>query len=80
MLYLSRSLFQAEPQEATVVVECGDVTTEVNTEAKRIGSRTDTCVGMVEFACCSPETIATLLTGNTPIPNKKLKEKKKMRG
>ena len=59
------------------MVECGDVTTEVNTEAKRIGNRIDTCVCMVEFIRCSPETITTLLTGNTPVQNKKLKEKKR---
>ena len=31
---------------------------------------------MVEFLSCSPETITTLLTGNTPVQNKKLKEYK----
>ena len=33
----------------------------------------DTYTGMAEFFGCSPEIITTLLTGYTPIQNKKLK-------
>ena len=33
----------------------------------------DTCIGMNESLCSSPETITTLLIGYTPIQNKKLK-------
>ena len=33
----------------------------------------DTCIGMAESLCSSPETITTLLIGYTPIQNKKLK-------
>ena len=36
----------------------------------------DTCICMAESLCCPPETIMTLLTGYTPIENKKLKKKK----
>ena len=34
----------------------------------------DTYTGMAEFFGCSPEIITTLLTGYTPIQNKKLKK------
>ena len=36
----------------------------------------DTCICMAESLHCSPETITTLLTGYTPIQNKKFKKKK----
>ena len=35
----------------------------------------DTCVRMAESLHCPPETITTLLTGYTPIQNKKLVKK-----
>ena len=34
----------------------------------------DTCICMAEFLHCSSKTITTLLTGYTPIQNKKLKK------
>ena len=37
-----------------------------------VWERTDTCMCMTESRPCSPETIATLLIGYTPIQNKKL--------
>ena len=37
----------------------------------------DTCICMAESLHWSPETITRLLTGYTPIQNKKLKRKKK---
>ena len=39
--------------------------------------RMHTCVWMAESLRCSPETITTLLTGWTPIQNKKFKRKTK---
>ena len=36
----------------------------------------DTCIGMAESLCCSPETIITLLIGYTPRQNYKFKKKK----
>jgi len=36
----------------------------------------DTCTCMAESLRCSPETTTTLLTGYTPIQNKKYKVKK----
>ena len=38
--------------------------------------RMDTCICMAESLHWSPETITTLLTGYTPIQNKKFKRKK----
>ena len=37
----------------------------------------DTCIGMAESLCCSPETITTLLISYIPIQNIKLKKNKK---
>ena len=37
----------------------------------------DTCIRMAEYLHYSPETITTLLTGYTPIQNKKFKNKKR---
>ena len=37
----------------------------------------DTCIHMAESLHYSPETITTLLTGYTPIQNKKFKSKKR---
>ena len=34
-----------------------------------------TCICMAEFFCCPPETITTLLTGYTPVENKKILNK-----
>ena len=39
--------------------------------------RMDTCICMAEYLCYSPETITKLLTGYTPIQNKKFKNKKR---
>ena len=39
--------------------------------------RTDTCICMAEYLCYSPEAITKLLTGYTPIQNKKFKSKKR---
>ena len=39
--------------------------------------RMDTCIRMAEYLHYSPETITTLLTGYTPIQNKKFKSKKR---
>lgn len=38
------------------------------------GERMDTYIFMAEIICCPPETITKLLTGYTPIENKKLKK------
>ena len=37
----------------------------------------DTCIRMAEYLHYSPETITTLLTGYTPIQNKKFKNKQR---
>ena len=42
----------------------------------RVWGRMDTCICMAESLFCSPEPMATLLIGYTPIQNKKLKRKK----
>ena len=39
--------------------------------------RMDIHICMAEFLLCSPETITTLLTGYTPIQNKKFQATKK---
>ena len=39
-----------------------------------IWERMDTYIFMAEIICCPPETITKLLTGYTPIENKKLKK------
>ena len=44
-------------------------------DGKGVQGRMDTCIGMNESLCSSPETITTLLIGYTPIQNKKLKKK-----
>ena len=38
---------------------------------REVWGRMDTCIYMVEFLHCSPETTTTLLTGYTPIQKKK---------
>ena len=40
-------------------------------DGRGVWGRMDTCVCMAESLHCSPETITTLLTGYTPIQNKK---------
>ena len=45
-------------------------------DGRGVQGRMDTCIGMAESLCSSPETITTLLIGYTPIQNKKLKKKK----
>ena len=47
-------------------------------DGRRVWRRTDTCVCMTESLGCSPETITTLLTGYTPIQNKKFIVNKEM--
>ena len=42
-------------------------------DRKGVWGRMDTCICMAESLCCSSETITTLLTGYTPIQNKKRK-------
>ena len=44
-------------------------------DGRRVWGKMDTCICMAEFRLCSPETI-TLLTGQIPIQNKKLKRQK----
>jgi len=38
-------------------------------EERRVWGRMDTCICMVEYLCCSSETVTTLLIGFTPIQN-----------
>ena len=45
-----------------------------------VWGRMDACKCMVESLCCSPETFTTLLTGYTPIHNKKCKSQKGVNG
>ena len=40
-------------------------------DGRGVSGRTDTCVWTAEALCYPPETIATLLTGYTPIQNKR---------
>ena len=40
-----------------------------------VWGRMDTCICMVESLHCSPGTITALLTGYTPIQNKKVKKR-----
>ena len=46
-------------------------------EGKGVWGRMDTRICIAESLCYSPETTTTLLTGYTPIQNKKLKFEKK---
>ena len=41
-------------------------------DGRGVWGRMDTCICIAESLHCSPETITTLLTGYTPIQNKKL--------
>ena len=61
-------LSTAEHKEHCLML-CGSL------DGRRMWGRMDTCVCTAESLCCSPKTIATLLTGYTPIQNKKLKNK-----
>ena len=46
-----------------------------------VWGRMDTCACMAESLCRPPETITTLLTGYTPVKNKKFKKEiKQLRG
>ena len=49
----------------------------VSLDGRGVWGRTDTCVRLVESLHCSPETVTTLLTGYTPIQNKKIFQKRK---
>ena len=42
-------------------------------DGRGLWGRMDTCICMVESLCCSLEAITALLTGYTPIQNKKFK-------
>ena len=42
-------------------------------DGRGVWGRMDTCIFMTESLCCPPETTIKLLTGYTPIQNKKLK-------
>ena len=48
-----------------------------NLDKRVFSRRLDTCICMAESLCSPPEAITTLLTGYTPIQNKKSKLKKK---
>ena len=39
-------------------------------DGREVQGRMDTCIGMAQSLCSSPETITTLLIGYTPIQNK----------
>ena len=41
-------------------------------DGRAVWGRTDTCIHMAESLCCSPAITAGLLTGYTPVQNKKL--------
>ena len=45
-------------------------------DGRKVWGRMDTCIYMAETLCCSPETTITLLTGYSPIQNKKFLGKK----
>ena len=47
-----------------------------NLDGRGVLGRMDTCIWMAESLHSSPETITTLLTGYTSIPNKKFTVKK----
>ena len=44
-------------------------------DGRKVWGRMDTCLGMAESLCRSPETITTLLMGYTLIQNKMLLKK-----
>ena len=46
-------------------------------DGREVWGRMDTCICLIESLCCPYETIKALLTGYTPVQNKKLKKKKK---
>ena len=59
-----------EYQKYLATMLCGSL------DRRGVWGRTDSCIGLAESLCCPPEIITTLLTGYTPIQNKKLKKKK----
>ena len=44
-------------------------------DGREVWVRMDTCICLIESLCCPYETIKALLTGYTPVQNKKLKKK-----
>ena len=44
-------------------------------DGREVWGRMDTCICLIESLCCPYETIIALLTGYTPVQNKKLKKK-----
>ena len=44
-------------------------------DGREVWGRMDTCICLIESLCCPYETIKALLTGYTPVQNKKLKKK-----
>ena len=46
-------------------------------DGREVWGRMDTCICLIESLCCPYETIKALLTGYTPVQNKKLKKKQK---
>ena len=45
-------------------------------DGREVWGRMDTCICLIESLCCPYETIIALLTGYTPVQNKKLKKSK----
>ena len=46
-------------------------------DRRGVWGRMDSCACMTESLRCAPETITTVITGYTPVQNKKLKKIKK---
>ena len=75
--HVHTAIFKMNNQQAPVVQHtelCSMLSGRL--DERRVWGRMDTCVCMAEYLCYSPETVTTLLTGYTPIQNKKLKKKK----
>ena len=45
-------------------------------DGREVWGSMDTCICLIESLCCPYETIIALLTGYTPVQNKKLKKSK----
>ena len=56
LLYIKQVNNKEDPLYNTGTLFCN------NLSGKRIGKRTDACIGMIESLCCTPETNITLLT------------------
>ena len=68
-------IFKMDNQQGPAV-QCRGLCSKLcgSLDERRVWGSTDTCICLAESLRCPPETITKLLTGYTPIQNKKLKK------